>query len=100
MTRRTYRIEWRPKAGDDLRAVVQHIAKDSPLRAEHFGQEIRDKTTPLARHPNLGHTGRPGLPANVRELVMHPNYIIFYRVLTKARIVEILRMKHVAQQAP
>jgi plasmid stabilization system protein ParE len=36
----------------------------------------------------------------VRELVVHRNYIIFYRVLSDARIVEILRVKHTAQQAP
>ena len=52
------------------------------------------------RHPELGRNGRPGLPEWLRELVVHPNYIVFYRVLAEARTVEILRVKHAAQQTP
>ena len=43
-----YRIEWRPKAREDLRAIVRYIAKDNPLRARTFGLELRNKTLPLA----------------------------------------------------
>ena len=100
MTSKGYCIEWRPKAQEDLRAIVRFIGKDNPARAKSFGQDIRDKTKPLAEHPELGRTGRPGLPADVRELVAHPNYIIFYRVLAEARTVQILRVKHAAQQTP
>ena len=45
----------------------------------------------------MGRTGRPGLPTLVRELVVHRNYIVFYRVQDGAGIVEILRVKHTAQ---
>ena len=100
MTSKGYCIEWRPKAQEDLRAIVRFIGKDNPARAKSFGQDIRDKTKPLAEHPELGRTGRPGLPADVRELVAHPNYIIFYRVLAEARTVQILRVKHAAQKTP
>ena len=96
-----YRIEWRPKAGEDLRGIVRYIGKDNPTRARRFGQELRDKTLPLAaQHPELGRSGRPGLPDYVRELVAHQNYIVFYRVLDETRTVEILQVKHVAQQTP
>lgn len=95
-----YRIEWRPKAREDLRDIVQYIGRDNPSRAKTFGQELRNKTQPLAQHPTIGRTGRPGLPNDVRELVVHPNYIVFYRVLANARTVEILRLKHAAQQTP
>jgi toxin ParE1/3/4 len=95
------RIEWRPKAREDLRAIIRYIGKDNPARARSFGQELCDKILPLAQHPELGHTGRPGLPDyDVRELVAHRNYIVFYRVLDEARTVEILRVKHAAQQTP
>ena len=100
MTSKGYCIEWRPKAQEDLRAIVRFIGKDNPTRAKSFGQDIRDKTKPLAEHHELGRTGRPGLPADVRELVAHPNYLIFYRVLAEARTVQILRVKHAAQQTP
>lgn len=95
-----YRIEWLPRAREDLRAIVAYIGRDNANGARSFGQELRDRTKPLARHPVLGRTGRPGLPHYVRELVVHQNYIIFYRVLAETRTVEILRVKHAAQQAP
>ncbi|MDZ7585436.1 MAG: type II toxin-antitoxin system RelE/ParE family toxin [Thiobacillus sp.] len=100
MTAKPYRIEWRPMAREDLRAIVRHIGKDNPTRAKSFGQELRDKTKPLAQHPELGRQGRPGLPNWLREIVVHPNYIVFYRVQAEARTVEILRVKHAAQQTP
>ncbi|WP_045476174.1 type II toxin-antitoxin system RelE/ParE family toxin [Serpentinimonas barnesii] len=95
-----YHIVWRPMAEADLDGIMDYIAQDNPTRAEAFGQQLRDKTLPLAQHPKLGRTGRPGLPAFVRELVVHPNYIVFYRVLADAGTVEILRVKHVAQKMP
>ncbi|MDP2783332.1 MAG: type II toxin-antitoxin system RelE/ParE family toxin [Sulfurimicrobium sp.] len=95
-----YRIVWRPIAEADLDNIVDYIAQDNPTRAEEFGQELRDKTLPLAQHPKLGRTGRPGLPAFVRELVAHRNYLVFYRVLDDTCTVEILRVKHTAQQVP
>jgi len=94
------RIEWRPAAREDLRAIVRYIARDNPVRARSFGQELRDRTLLLAQYPELGRTGRPGLPDTVRELLVHRNYIVFYRVLHEARTVEILRVKHAAQQIP
>lgn len=100
MTGKAFRIVWRPMARDDLRAIVRYIGQGDPARAKRFGQEIRDKTKPLAQHPELGRHGRPGLPADVRELVAHPNYILFYRVLAEARTVQILRVKHAAQKMP
>lgn len=100
MTVKPYRIEWRPMAREDLRAIVRYIGKDNPTQAKRFSQELRDKARQLAQHPELGRQGRPGLPDWLRELVVHPNYIVFYRVLAKARMVEILRVKHAAQQTP
>jgi toxin ParE1/3/4 len=97
MTAKTYRIAWRPMAREDLRAIVAYIGKDNPTRAKSFGKELRDKTKPLAQHPELGHPGR--LPG-IRELVVHRNYIVFYRVLAQDRTVEILRVRHAAQQLP
>lgn len=100
MTASPYRIRWRPIAREELRAIVRYIGKDNPARAKSFGLELRDKVLPLAQHPRLGRTGRPGLPAFLRELVVHPNYIVFYRVLAESRTVEILSVKHTAQQVP
>ena len=99
-TAKDYRIEWRPKAVDDLRAIVAYIGKDNPVKAREFGQLLRNKVDSLARHPESGRSGWPGLPKYVRELIVHPNYIVFYRLRAATRIAEILRIKHVAQQMP
>ena len=84
----------------DLESIIDYIAQDSPAEALAFGRELRDKTLLLAQHPKSGRTGRPGLPGFVRELVVHRHYIVFYRIQVKARIVEILRLKHTAQMFP
>lgn len=95
-----FRIVWRARATEDLHAIVRYIAQDSPARAMSFAKRLRDKVQALSQHPRLGHAGRPGLPDGVRELVLHPHYIAFYRVLDASRIVEILRVKHTSQQTP
>lgn len=95
-----YRIVWRPMAEADLDGIIDYIARDHPARAEEFGRVLRDRILALAKHPKMGRAGRPGVPAFVRELVAHRNYVIFYRVLEQAGRVEILRVKHAAQQMP
>lgn len=100
MTAKPYSIEWRPIAREDLRVIVRYISQGNPVRAKSFAQELRYKIKPLAEHPALGKHGRPGLPDWLLELVVHPNYIVFYRVLYESRTVEVLRVKHAAQQTP
>lgn len=92
-----YHVEWRPMAREDLHAIIRYIGQDSPARAQSFGRELRHKTEPLAQHPEMGRLGR--LPGT-RELVVHPNYIVFYRVLDEVRTVQVLRVKHAAQKIP
>lgn len=100
MTGTPYSIEWRAMALDDLRAIVRYISKENPARAKSFAHELRHKTKLLVTNPELGKRGRPGLPVWLHELIVHPNYIVFYRALTDAQIVEIVRVKHAAQQTP
>lgn len=87
-------------ARQDLRAIVRYIGKDNPARAKVFGEQLRDKTEALTRHPEMGHKARPGLPGGVRELIVHPNYVVFYRIVNPARVIQIIRVKHAARQTP
>jgi len=100
MDQKTYAIQWRPAAVADLDAIIDFIGKDSPKTAGEFGELLREKTLMLADHPQAGRSGRPGLPAYVLELVVHRHYIVFYRIRSSKRIVEILRIKHTARQTP
>lgn len=86
-----WRIVWRPDAIDDLRAVVRYIGEENPARAHSFGDELRQQMQALEQFPERG---RPGRVKGTRELVLHPNYIGFYRVLEGQQQVEILRIKH------
>lgn len=95
-----YRIVWRPMAETDLVSIIDYIARDNPVGGREFGRELREKTLLLAKNPLMGRSGRPGMPAFVRELVVHRNYILFYRALDQTSTIEILRVKHAAQQMP
>lgn len=79
----------------NLVAIVEYIEKDNAERAKSFAQEIQTKTDSLAEFPGMG---RPGRVVGTRELVIHPNYIIAYRV--RADVVEVLRVQHVARRWP
>lgn len=88
-------IRWKKQAICDLITIGQHIAKDSSANAENILDLIENRVKPLAAHPNLGRIGRK---RGTRELVAHENYVVIYRVL--AVNIEILRIKHSAQQWP
>lgn len=88
-------IHWKKQAISDLIKIGRQIAKDSPANAEKTVDLIEGKITPLAAHPEIGRTGRK---RDTRELVAHESYVVIYRVL--AAKVEILRVKHTAQQWP
>jgi len=86
-------LEWKPIAEEDLAGILDFIAEDSPASAERFAADIRAKAEKLRVHPELFRVGRK---RGTREMVVHPNYILIYWVLTTK--VVILRMKHTAQK--
>lgn len=88
-------IHWKKQTIDDLIRIGKHIAKDNPANARKMVDLIDGKVTPLATHPRIGHIGRK---RGTYELVVHESYVVIYRVLHKK--VEILRVKHTAQQWP
>lgn len=88
-------IYWKKQAINDLIKIGQYIAEDSPTQAAKMIDHIEGKVTPLAAHPQIGRTGRK---RGTYELVAHENYVVIYRVLAKK--IEILRVKHTAQQWP
>lgn len=91
-----HKIAWKQIAEDELAYIVDFIAEDSPVRAEHFAASIRAKTESLREYPKKGREIRRGS----HVLVVHPNYIVVYRVFAKKKVVEILRVKHAAKQFP
>lgn len=88
-------VKWTKIALANLAAIVQYIERDNPERAHSFAQEIRTKTNALVEFPGMG---RPGRVMGTRELVVHENYILPYRV--RGGVVVIVRVHHVAQRWP
>ena len=87
---------WTKRALTALTNIHGHIAADNPPAAD----VLRDRAlsfveTTLVAHPLIG---RPGRVDGTRESVIHPSYIIVYRVT--AEVVEILTVRHVAQKWP
>lgn len=86
---------WKPAAIADRKRITAYIANDNLMAAIDMADLLMAKALVLDVHPLMGRTGRI---KGTRELVAHPNYILFYRVVGSR--VEILRVKHAAQQWP
>ena len=87
-------IRWLRLAENSLLGIVEFIAEDKPEEAAAalFAGLVRSTVASLATLP---HRARAGRVATTRELVVHPNYIVVYRVT--AETVDILRIRHAAQ---
>lgn len=90
-----HRLEWKKQANNDLVKIVVHIAEDNQVAADQLADLILGKTEQLREHPELYRAGRK---RGTREMVVHPHYIVIYRV--QKETVEILRVKHTAQRWP
>ncbi len=88
-------VKWTKKALFSLQEIAAYIEADNSARARSFVQEIRAKTLQLEAFPGAG---RPGRIPGTRELIVHKNYIVPYRV--RGDDVEILRVHHVARRYP
>ncbi len=90
-----HRLEWKKQAHADLIKIVVHIAEDGPAAADQLADLILGKAEQLRERPELYRAGRT---RGTREMVVHPHYILIYRV--RKETVEILRVKHTAQRWP
>jgi addiction module RelE/StbE family toxin len=87
-------VIWRAEARADLLAIITYIAERNVDAAERLQAMIEHAVERLPMHPYVHRSGRvPG----TREAVVHPNYIIIYRV---ANAIEILAVLHARQQYP
>ncbi|WP_339438087.1 MULTISPECIES: type II toxin-antitoxin system RelE/ParE family toxin [unclassified Pseudomonas] len=88
------RVEWRPEARAELRAILEYILERNAAAASDFNESIELATTALPDHPYLCRMGRiPG----TREVVVHPNYLVVYRI---EDWIEILTVLHARQEYP
>ncbi len=87
-------LVWRAEARDDVVTIFTYIADRNPAAAARLRDAITHTAELLPDHPYIH---RPGRVTGTREAVVHPNYILVYRV---TEVVEILSVLHARQQYP
>ena len=88
-------VEWSPDALQDLFDIVSYIEQRNTVAAHSLRETIVQAVEKL---PTMPIAFRPGRVPGTRECVVHPNYIVVYRVL--AETIEIAGVLHARQQYP
>jgi len=82
-------ILWLPSASEDLNEIIGYIADRNFSAALELQEVIEQSASQIPQHPYIYRAGRvPG----TREMVVHPNYLVVYRV--GATAIEILGVLH------
>ncbi len=89
------KLVWRARALSDLETILSFIADRNLAAADGLLAAIETCTERLPEHPFLYRAGRVD---GTREAVVHPNYIVIYRV--GADVVEVVNIVHARQQYP
>jgi len=87
-------VRWTPQAADDLEAVADFIAADSPYYAKLFTMDVLAAVERLADFPNSGRVVPELKDPAIRE-ILFGSYRIVYRV--KGDLVELLTVYHGAR---
>lgn len=89
-----WQIVFSVRCREDLRRIVEFIARDDPAAAERFGLALIAQAEALTNAPHMGvpMTERPG----ARFLPVGP-YLIIYRADVAGETVRILRFWHGAR---
>ena len=91
-------IKWLRKALVNLDEEAEYISRDDPAMARVIVQQIHEAASVLATNPSLG---RPGRIFGTRELLIPgARYVVPYRVRTRLKCVEVLRVFHTSRKPP
>lgn len=88
-------LVWRESAREDFRQIISYIAERDLPAAERLALAVEGCAERLPEHPFMY---RPGRISGTREAVVHPNYILVYRVTASA--IEVVGVVHSRQQYP
>lgn len=83
-------VRWTPQAADDLQAIYDFIARDSPHYAQVIVEDILAAIDRLERFPLRGREAPERPREDLRELIKPP-YRIVYRVGDVIRLLTIFR---------
>lgn len=92
----TFPIIWRASARNDLTEIIRYVANVNPPAARRLRQVLMESVLPVSEHPYLYRQSQT-IPA-MREIVAHPNYIVYYRVT--ATCIEVVNVIHTRREFP
>ncbi|MBE0473274.1 type II toxin-antitoxin system RelE/ParE family toxin [Rhodoferax sp.] len=93
--KRVLSVNWKLDAQDDLVKIIDYIEQRNELAARELHETIMRAAENL---PLMPYVFRPGREPGTREYVVHPNYILVYRVGNE--IIDVLRVLHSRQKYP
>ncbi len=91
------RVYWTDRAKARLRAIQEHIAKDSPRSARNAVEKILRRSLQLANPPEIGHPVQGYEETVLREVLIRPYRLIY---CVKATQVDIITVLHYRQLLP
>ena len=89
-------VVWSVDAESDLFEIITYIGERNFNAAEKLWNLLNDSVLLLSQHPYLYRQSERILGA--REIVVHPNYVVVYKVSTTS--IEVLRVLHARQEFP
>lgn len=89
------RIHWTDEASTDLMEIIDYIEQRNPLAAATLHREVLHAVESLPSAPFLFRAGRI---SGTRECIVHPNYLIVYRVGIET--IDVVRVLHARQAFP
>jgi plasmid stabilization system protein ParE len=96
-----YHVIIEPRASRDLISIYENIEKNSPQNANSIAQAIFDAIDSLEFFPRRYkvHRRRRNPKRVVRSMPVPP-FIVYYRVLERNQSVQVLTVRHGAQERP
>ena len=88
-------VRWSDEAERDLAQIINFIAERNPAAADRMQALFSEAVEGLPDHPRAYRDGRV---AGTREIVVHPNYVLIYRIALDT--VWIVNVLHSARRYP
>ncbi len=86
-------VIWTPRARADLKAIHDHIAKDSSINAKKVVREMVQKPDLLPEFPQMGHMVPEINDNTLREISLHPWRIIYHLRKNQIYIVAVVHKR-------
>jgi plasmid stabilization system protein ParE len=94
-----YQIVWAPRAINELTAIRDYIAAESPRRAQRLAIAIHERAAQLSHFPYSGARFKRTRVGQYRQ-ISYRKYRIFYRVERLTKTVYIVAIWHGARREP